>query len=321
LPPPFGLARNGLVAYGSGGDILIVDPVTGARRVIVPGVSTDTAPIFSPTGTRIAFMRRFDARVDAADLVVIVDADGANELVAEGPLAGIDTDARAWSPDGRWIAVGSAATGGVHLVDTATGAIRRLAVEYFGFELFWRPPFGRQLLYTGGTEEQTLVFLVEVFDDGTAGEPVQLPFATRPQELRAAGFTPDGRFAAAAYGDESLADMRTSLLDLESGRSVDLPVGFGHLSNDGTRLAGLEVGEDPRTCVIRVGDSHCRPIGDVAAAQDPTYFQGLAWSPDDRWIVVYPAGGGPPVLLDPDGGSHPQPSWVGDGAQSWQRTS
>jgi hypothetical protein len=322
LPAPFGLARNGLVAYTSADDIYTVDPVTGVRRVIVPGVSADRAPLFSPAGTRITFMRRLDARVETPEFVVSVDADGANERLSERPLGGIDTDATAWSPDGRWIALGSGATGDVFLVEAATGAVQGLGVDYVGFELFWRPPLGRELLYTGGTEEQPLVFLVAVFEDGTVGEPVQLPFATSAQGLRGAGFTPDGRFVAAAYGNEHLAGARTSVIDLESGRSTEMPIAFGHLSNDGTRLAGLEVvPSGQRVCVIRVGDSDCRPISDVAAAHDPTHFRGLAWSPDDRWIVVYPAVGGPPLLLDPDGGSHPQPSWVVAGAESWQRTS
>jgi hypothetical protein len=112
------------------------------------------------------------------------------------------------------------------------------------------------------------------------------------------------------------------VLDLESGQSTDVPVAFGHLSNDGTRLVGLEVvASGARVCVIRVGETECRPISTPSEAHDPTHFQGVAWSPDDRWIVVYPALAGTPLLLDPEGGAHPQPSWVGGGAESWQRTS
>ena len=41
LPPPFGPARNGLIAYSSGGDIYSVDPLTGAEVALVSGPETD----------------------------------------------------------------------------------------------------------------------------------------------------------------------------------------------------------------------------------------------------------------------------------------
>src|SRR5450432_2834818 len=37
LPPPFGLARNGLVAYARGGDILTVDAGSGDSSVVDKG--------------------------------------------------------------------------------------------------------------------------------------------------------------------------------------------------------------------------------------------------------------------------------------------
>src|SRR6476661_1371515 len=41
LPAPFGVARNGLLVYASGGDIFTVDPVTGVRTAIVTGPEID----------------------------------------------------------------------------------------------------------------------------------------------------------------------------------------------------------------------------------------------------------------------------------------
>ena len=62
LPAPFGLAANGIVAYGSGGDIYTVDPETGSRRAIVTGPTDDHDPRFSLDGTKVAFLRRVRAR-------------------------------------------------------------------------------------------------------------------------------------------------------------------------------------------------------------------------------------------------------------------
>src|SRR6476661_10341947 len=41
VPPPFGPARNGLVAYDAGGDIYTADPVTGVATAIVSGPALD----------------------------------------------------------------------------------------------------------------------------------------------------------------------------------------------------------------------------------------------------------------------------------------
>jgi hypothetical protein len=60
LPEPYGVAANGLVAVESGGDILLVDPVTGEQTVAIGGPTVDMAPIFSKDGTRLAFLREAD---------------------------------------------------------------------------------------------------------------------------------------------------------------------------------------------------------------------------------------------------------------------
>ena len=61
VPPPFGLAANGLIAYASAGDIYVLDPGDGhvARHRHRAGRSTPS-PVFSPDGTRIAFRRAAD---------------------------------------------------------------------------------------------------------------------------------------------------------------------------------------------------------------------------------------------------------------------
>ena len=44
LPPPFGAAANGLVAYSKDGDIYTVDPATGTRAAIVTGATSRRRP-------------------------------------------------------------------------------------------------------------------------------------------------------------------------------------------------------------------------------------------------------------------------------------
>ena len=72
LPAPFGPAANGLIVYAAPtdpswmgksdyqrpqGDILTVDPVTGASSVLVGGPTVDGYPVVSLDGTRVAFVR------------------------------------------------------------------------------------------------------------------------------------------------------------------------------------------------------------------------------------------------------------------------
>jgi hypothetical protein len=63
LPPPFGVARNGSIAYAANGDIYTADPVNGSERVIVAGEALDRAPTFSRDGTKVAFCDRRGTRL------------------------------------------------------------------------------------------------------------------------------------------------------------------------------------------------------------------------------------------------------------------
>ena len=53
--PPFGLARNGLIAFDSGGDIWVAEPDGSDPRLFVSGPGFDIDPTFSPDGTKLAF--------------------------------------------------------------------------------------------------------------------------------------------------------------------------------------------------------------------------------------------------------------------------
>jgi hypothetical protein len=117
-----------------------------------------------------------------------------------------------------------------------------------------------------------------------------------------------------------LNQFRTHILDPATGAETIIPVAFGQLSNDGSRIVGFN-GDDARSwlCVAPIDGGPCVRIGEEAQAPEASHHAGLQWAPDDKWILTRPASGGPAALLDPDGGMPAQPPWLADGAESWQR--
>jgi Tol biopolymer transport system component len=314
LPPPFGRAVNGLVAYAKGGDIYIVDPATGARRVLVAGPENDHDPRFSLDGTRLAFLR---GTADQ-DQLVIVDAGGQNPLIASGPplLEG----GMAWSPDGHLLAVTSRVAGAmaITIVDTRTGVSRLLDVGMPADGVSWRPPSGSELLFSGGTEPDLALYLIK--PDGS-DRPRQIVAHDVP--LNAAGMTspavagwsPDGAQLTFHRGMPD-GTIRTYVRDIASGTELERQLVYGRVSNDGKRIASLS--EDTTwVCVADLAGGPCTKISEVF--DQPAWGTDFAWSPDDRWIYTTRSDGAV-FILDPEGGPQAQPSWLGESTHTWQRT-
>jgi Tol biopolymer transport system component len=306
LPSPFGLAANGLVAYASGGDILTVDPATGSRQEIVKGPDTDHDPRFSLDGARLVFMRS----TGSGDLPVVIDADGSDAVIAKtDPIVGIDSENILWSPDGRSIALH--ANGSVLIVDSADGTVRPLGVSNSDGDIYWRPPDGRQLMFFEGSGPAARLSIVSL-DDGSV-EPLPLPDGD-VEISRGSGWTPDGnRFAF--FGSVAGQD-GTHVVDVATGASIFVPVGYGQLSNDGSRIVGLN-GDETQTwlCVARIGGETCDRITPIYVDAWGTQYR---WSPDDQWIITTRSDGAV-LLFDSNGGNQGQPSWLADGGESWQR--
>lgn len=312
LPPPFGLAANGLVAYASGGDIYTVDPITGAREAIVRGPDRDREPRWSLDGTRVAFLRSSGL----GEALVIFDLRSRQILATTDPLVDVDTDSIAWSADGRSVAVGASAGGSrvLFIVDANSGALTPLAVDYIELDVYWRPPDGRQLMFFGGKEPNVGLFTVDV-EDGTVTEIAR---PARPGALlRPSGWTPDGR-RVVFMGDGGEGRIRTHIVDVTTGAEVLFDdVGFGHVSNDGNRMVALDA--DGGLCVASLSGGPCVRIGQPSQAYEGTHAAGAQWSPDDEWILIRDLFDGDAILVDPDGQNPDQPSWIADGAESIQR--
>ncbi|HEX7346904.1 MAG TPA: hypothetical protein VF253_08940, partial [Candidatus Limnocylindrales bacterium] len=72
LPPPFGVARNGSIAYSMDGDIFVGDRAGNSPQAVTSGPDADSDPQFSPDGQRVAFLRAADGGYD----LMVVNVEG-----------------------------------------------------------------------------------------------------------------------------------------------------------------------------------------------------------------------------------------------------
>jgi tricorn protease len=85
------------VAFVSGGDIWVAPSKGGEARLLVSHPSEETRPLYSPDGTRLAFV---SARTGNGDIYILTLASGElKRLTFSDALDQLD----AWSRDGRWI--------------------------------------------------------------------------------------------------------------------------------------------------------------------------------------------------------------------------
>ena len=241
---------------------------------------------------------------------VISDADGSDLVVAKtDPIRGVDSENILWSPDGRSIALN--ANGSVLIVDAVDGSVRPLEVSNTNGDIYWRPPDGRQLMFFGNPDTAERLSIVSL-DDGSV---VALPLPGGDVEInRGSGWTPDGNrfaFMGSVAGQDG-----THVVDVATGASTFVPVGYGQLSNDGSRVVGLN-GNETQTwlCVARIGGGTCDRITPIYGDAWGTQYR---WSPDDKWIITTRSDGAV-LLYGLDGGNQDQPSWLADGGESWQR--
>ena len=103
VPPPFGVADNGRIAFLSDNQIYTAEPDGSALLQLTDEPSGAATPVFSHDGTRIAYKRLGDNNpADDPTLygdLVVTNADGSNPVVIETGVTGMSPTA--WSPNDR----------------------------------------------------------------------------------------------------------------------------------------------------------------------------------------------------------------------------
>jgi Tol biopolymer transport system component len=105
LPPPFGLAGNGLLASNVDGEIVLIEPDgSNVHRLVLPFEGL-TGTSFSRAGTRIAAWATPDAGRGSQKSLIVANADGSGAFeVDRAKLVGDPGFRIAWSPDDRRLA-------------------------------------------------------------------------------------------------------------------------------------------------------------------------------------------------------------------------
>jgi Tol biopolymer transport system component len=340
VPPPFGPAANGVVAYEAGGDIFTADPVTGVAKAVVTGTQMDLRPVFSGDGTHFVF-ERTTARYVPGHLIV-ARSDGTElVVVTPEPVAGLDPGPAAsaqyiFSPDGTEIALWSRPDAGGELwIAQANGSGMRLVdLSITVGEAAYRPPNGAELIVTG-IGPQNGIYAI---DPKTGTLRTIVPF-TDGVGVGFVRVSPDGSRLAYVSGtpDGGPSSSRVHVTLMDGTNDVTLPLPAGAVfqdspawSNDGTRLAitrgYAQHNEDMALAVVPADGSG---VG-VESAHRLTGCCNtiLQWSPDDTSILVMPEAivtSGEPVttrhlLLDPSTGASAPAPWTGSSPPAWQRT-
>ena len=335
VPPPFGLARNGLVAYDARGDIFTADPVTGAATAIVAGPETDVGPRFSLDGRRVAFERKLGT-IMSQIYVAHTDGTGLTLVTPEAVTLAPAEFGRAWlkydfSPDGRTVLIATM-TGGtstITLAQTDGTGVRQLDVRMAATELSFRPPDGREILFTGLGLARKGLFAVDV----VTGTVRDIKLIDAEFDMAGPSWSPDGSRIAywmwGGPGDGLTA--RTHVIAADGTRDVELPQPSGSVwnalatwSNDGTRLfiarAYTPENDDVRGAVVPADGSSFGV--EIAPAVETVCCAAWMWSPDDTKIIGRPAGvSSQPttLILDAAGGPAHLVPWDSVSDPTWQR--
>lgn len=304
VPPPFGVAANGRIAFLSGQQIYSAAPDGSGVQQLTDAQFGAASPVFSHDGTRLAYKRLSDNNPpDDATLygdLVVANADGTNPIVIETGVVGMSPTA--WSPDDRevlWTGTDTDGTDEQVFVAPADGSSPPTQIgdrTTFNWGPNWSPD-GKHISYVSEPD-----FYV-MNRDGTEIRKVS---QGTYEEHSGGAWNPDGSglvFEAGRPGDHDLwlvgLDGKPERVLARSFYTETMPA----FSPDGQWVAFLRLAPDFQSTqpgVIRVDGS------DEQILPGAYGFSGVMWSPDGTKLLV---GGSNPALvleLDPFGSAEPR---------------
>jgi len=331
VPPPFGLAANGQIAYKADGDILVADPDGTHAHAVISGPSDDFAVGYTRDGTQLMFLRAVSPH-EATLMIAAPDGSGVRALVKE-PL----TDATwfDWSPDGRSLAVVHS-TDGVRvlsIVDVEQGTMRALDVKGLDVDYWvaWLPGATSELLFgtrtLSGDSERAGIYSIQA--DGSGLTPI-VPSVVGPVEYKSIDLAPDGRTLTYWRWESPTRPGRIHQLDITTKLDTELrfdPSDYGEggllHSPDGSQvvLARNGTSSGPSLGQIMIAPADASRPGILVGrrfdkdTEEPVY----GFSPDGKTVFVTFAGEAPYFFDAATGAPRTGPSTKSTECCSWQR--
>jgi dipeptidyl aminopeptidase/acylaminoacyl peptidase len=307
LPAPFGPAANGALVVGEGGDIVLIDPVTGTKTVAVGGAAIDSLPAYSRDGTHIAFYRN-----DFGEVTLwLVDSRGGSPRPLSTAGLAEPTDI-IWSPDGHSILVNAvvASTRVMAIVPVDGTAPRVIDVGMPAENPTWLPPSGAEIVFRGTTPSGFGLFAVR--PDGTGGvRPIVAATGQSEYDALFLAPSPDGRAIAYQWRDVDNIQ-KLFVVPTSGGAARELT------SIESTRLAWSPDG----AWIAFWGNNfvtHVIPADGPGAPQVACDGSaGFRWAPDGQRLACA-ASSGRVVLFDPRTGLSADAGFTAFEVPDWQR--
>ena len=224
-PEPFDTTANGMVALARDGDIVSVDPATGATTPLIAGPDIDATPKFSPDGSKLGFERAVEGTDQTLLMVANPDGSGLVQATPE-PLDGL----LFWtfSPDARDLLVTARIEGQYRIAILTIDGSREPRILDITLPSglgeveapSYRPPDGREILVMKPRADPALRGIYVVDLDSGAIDAVVEPSA--PDDVYGATWSPDGEWISFAQFS-SLSNVPTSRTHIVAADEIRRP--------------------------------------------------------------------------------------------------
>lgn len=331
VPPPFGPARTGLLAFDSNGDIVVAAADGTGRRVLRSGkAGNNFSPTWSRDGLRLVFASQEGPQQESPTDLVVMDADGSNVHVVVKAMAGSVACAGNvdWSGSGL-LAYPAAAVGQprIFVVDPDRGGSKPIGDPSLSADTpTWSPDSTRIAFKGGSTAADLGVYVMGA--DGSGIKRVTAPEdVVHPCGFENPQWSLDGRRLLYFAGTPGFRQVRIANADGSGDRSIsdgsveqwwptwapdDSKIAFDQLNPPGAAFYASLVVANPDG-----SDPVVPPGGDRCSGEPPI------WAPDGKTVYCYDFNPSTQqienlVALDPHGGRAavliPVPGWGGFGS-------